>query len=517
MNKGRAKLLASRGFFRTFVTNISTMKKPLTYSLKAIFFLLFAICAAPSMAQVNLDSGLVAFFKASGNYADSSALAIHGTGTNLTNAVGLLGLSNEALSYNGTSSKINCGTHSRGISHTVTASVWIKTTASVGQLFICEKYNWTVDKGFYISIVDGIPVLGVRNTSGYGAHTQLATNNFFVADGEWHHIMGVVNQNTIEMWVDGDLKVTSYLGASNPTLVNNMNFSIGYYEYGSPTGNHRYFDGLIDEVRLYNRVLTSGEIAHLSNQINNMSSTTDMACDSYTDPYGNTYTTSGTYQFLDYNSDQADSLITMNITIAHSSSSTEYVTACDSFTWTNGVTYYASTDTETTVLTNAEGCDSIITLDLTIINVDNTVSVSGNTLTANQSGATYQWYDCETRKPMAGGTSQSFTPSGSGNYQVVVTNGMCSDTSDCMTIEIVGIQDLASKTSSILVFPNPAKDEVFVAINSTELLDYTIYDMKGQMIQSGTLESNGRINITHISTGIYFVRVKNYIGKFVVE
>lgn len=56
--------------------------------------------------------------------------------------------------------------------------------------------------------------------------------------------------------------------------------------------------------------------------------------------------------------------------------------------------------------------------------IDVTVGQVGPTLSANNSGATYQWVDCDNgNAPITGATSQSFTPSNSGNYAVIITEG----------------------------------------------------------------------------------------------
>lgn len=46
---------------------------------------------------------------------------------------------------------------------------------------------------------------------------------------------------------------------------------------------------------------------------------------------------------------------------------TQTITACDSYTWIDGVTYFSSNNSATHLLTNMEGCDSLVNLDLTII------------------------------------------------------------------------------------------------------------------------------------------------------
>ena len=125
-------------------------------------------------------------------------------------------------------------------------------------------------------------------------------------------------------------------------------------------------------------------------------------------------------------------------------SSTDIISACNSYTWIDGNTYNTSNNTATYITTNAAGCDSIITLDLTITpNPDVSVTQNGATLTSNQSGATYQWVDCnQDFAIVTGETNQSFTPISTGNYAVIVTVNGCSDTSDCRLVDYTGIGEL---------------------------------------------------------------------------
>ena len=65
------------------------------------------------------------------------------------------------------------------------------------------------------------------------------------------------------------------------------------------------------------------------------------------------------------------------------------ITACDSYTWIDGNTYTASNNTATYTLTNAAGCDSVVTLDLTI----NSSNTGTDVITACDS---YTWIDGNT-------------------------------------------------------------------------------------------------------------------------
>ena len=90
------------------------------------------------------------------------------------------------------------------------------------------------------------------------------------------------------------------------------------------------------------------------------------ACDSIIWIDSLTYTAStNTPTFTLTNVLGCDSVVTLDLTI-NSNTGTDVITACDSFTWIDSVTYTSSNNTATHTLTNAAGCDSVVTLDLTI-------------------------------------------------------------------------------------------------------------------------------------------------------
>jgi hypothetical protein len=123
--------------------------------------------------------------------------------------------------------------------------------------------------------------------------------------------------------------------------------------------------------------------------INNSTNGTDIqtACDTYTWIDGLTYSAStNAPTFLLTNAAGCDSLVTLNLTINNSTNGTDIQTACDTYTWIDGLTYNASTNTPTFLLTNAAGCDSLVTLNLTINNSTNGTDVQ----TACD---TYTWID----------------------------------------------------------------------------------------------------------------------------
>jgi uncharacterized delta-60 repeat protein len=110
-----------------------------------------------------------------------------------------------------------------------------------------------------------------------------------------------------------------------------------------------------------------------------------IACNNYT-VNGQTYTSSGTYFQVIPNTTGCDSTITINLTIKDSTSSTINPIVCSSYT-ENGQTYYVS-GTYTQLIENSVGCDSIITINLvTEANASTINTVACNSYSAN--GQTY--------------------------------------------------------------------------------------------------------------------------------
>ena len=136
--------------------------------------------------------------------------------------------------------------------------------------------------------------------------------------------------------------------------------------------------------------------------ITNSNTGTDVqtACDSYTWIDGNTYTTSNnSATWTLTNASGCDSTVTLDLTITNSNTGTDVQTACDSYTWIDGNTYTTSNNSATWTLTNASGCDSTVTLDLTITNsntgtdvqtaCDSYTWIDGNTYTTSNNSATW--------------------------------------------------------------------------------------------------------------------------------
>jgi surface protein len=165
-------------------------------------------------------------------------------------------------------------------------------------------------------------------------------------------------------------------------------------------------------------------------------------------------------------------------------------------------------------LMNVNGCDSLITLYLTINNVNTSVAQAGANLTSNATGATYQWLSCPSYSPILGETNQSFTATANGDFAVVVNENGCTDTSTCFTVAAIGIQEI-NKFTSFSVYPNPVSNKLYIQ-SSTVFADKKkeFYNTFGQLI----LTTNSiEIDVSSYSKGIYYFKCEQCVVKVVVE
>ncbi len=186
---------------------------------------------------------------------------------------------------------------------------------------------------------------------------------------------------------------------------------------------------------------------------------------------------------------------------------TDYVTACDSLTWMDGITYYQSTQSAHFTLPSSAGCDSIICLSLTIPVIDTTVNVSPNgVFSSNQNSASYQWLDCNNGyAALPGDTLQTFTPTVNGDYAVEINLFGCVDTSACVHISNVGIEELAG--SAIRLYPNPNSGKFILDLGDLRATEVRILNSMGQEIVALKDISNQFFDLD-LKPGIYFTYIR---------
>lgn len=241
---------------------------------------------------------------------------------------------------------------------------------------------------------------------------------------------------------------------------------------------------------------------------------TRTACDSFT--YNDsTYYKSGSYTHVFKDVKGCDSIVIVNLTINTPTTETITASACSSYTL-NDSTYTQSGTYQQTV-TNSNGCDSIITLVLTIGSLNKTVVQNHNTLTAQATGASYQWLDCDDGySEISGKTSAVYTPTSNGNYAVKITDGACIDTSDCFAVTKVGIE-YTNFPSSITAYPNPSNGVATINLGANyKGVTVTVYNALGERVSQKDYNNTQEFKLDiDGKPGVYFIsiNVEGYSAK----
>ncbi|MBL4670266.1 MAG: T9SS type A sorting domain-containing protein [Flavobacteriales bacterium] len=259
----------------------------------------------------------------------------------------------------------------------------------------------------------------------------------------------------------------------------------------------------------------------------NTGADTQVACNTYTWPLNSTtYTAStSTPTVILTNVTGCDSVVTLNLIINSGNTGIDTQAACNTYTWSlNSTTYTASTNIPTVTLTNLAGCDSVVTLNLTINTVDASTTTVGNTITAKQTGGAYMWIDCNNgNTAIIGETNVNYTAGSNGDYAVVVTLGGCIDTSACVNVIITSIIESAFG-EEIKVYPNPTSNNVTIDFgisnwSNNQNTQVLIINIAGKEVYrlDKIIKSQLEIPLKDFNRGIYFLKIQDKENQKVVK
>jgi hypothetical protein len=190
-------------------------------------------------------------------FDDDSGVALYQLDGNANDTGGVSGKFGSAAIFNGSSSKIDFPNNPIGTNLVGSVSLWAQgssltnTSTNVHMIF----YN----QNPYISfdIFNGNLRVTVKSSSGSNTTINYATSNFNATD--WYHISYVVNgtSSNFELFVNG-LSVGT---ATAPTTT----FNVAPAAHLGHGGGYQYFNGKLDDVRIYSDALTSDEVGYLYN------------------------------------------------------------------------------------------------------------------------------------------------------------------------------------------------------------------------------------------------------------
>jgi hypothetical protein len=130
------------------------------------------------------------------------------------------------------------------------------------------------------------------------------------------------------------------------------------------------------------------------------------------------------------------------------------------------------------------------------------------TLDAGHPGATYLW--------STGETTQTIQTTVSGEYFVIVTEGLGCTASDTIQVNLpIGINEIAAGDMNVSIFPNPTNDKIFTLsfdLNKSTDVEINVMNVLGEVIYTERLNNfsgqyKKKIALENISEGIYFTNV----------
>ena len=254
------------------------MKSKLTLpSLVVLTIIGFALAckkdnsSTPVVSDVNLKKGLLVYLPFDGNIADSS-----GNGNTTTAVAGASltydehGYSNSAFGSTGNGEKIlvtNNGSIAFDTAYTLSYDFMIRSAGK--QAFVSMVLNTS---GLGPSFITGTPTLGsstlefsaVDTTGGCDTDGGTASTDnistFTPQTEAWYNFIAVYHKGLTQIYVNGALVSTKTGTVTKANLCTGAQMVIGGWWQNDPIS----INGKLDEVRLYNRVLNTDEIAELS-------------------------------------------------------------------------------------------------------------------------------------------------------------------------------------------------------------------------------------------------------------
>jgi hypothetical protein len=217
---------------------------------------LLSIFLTSASAQSFLTNGLVAYYPFNSNANDASGNGINGTVNGATLIPDRFGIANTAYSFNGIDNYVGFASVPTSQIDNWTMSAWLKP-ASLNQLGIAvalgynDQYN---GDGHSIGLSSGTGAVTGNQLFGlFGGVAWVNSGFAFTSTNQWYQVVMLRSSGITTFYVNGVLVPnTTTTSPSTPT-----SFRIG-------SGNGLwFFNGAIDDVRIYNRALSSNEVGQL--------------------------------------------------------------------------------------------------------------------------------------------------------------------------------------------------------------------------------------------------------------
>lgn len=226
------------------------MKPRNSLKTAATLFVISFVLAVNGYSQSFLTNGLVAYYPFNGNANDASGNGLNGTVVGATLTTDRFGNANAAYGFNGSSSTITFSPPPLTQVDNWTLSAWINPANFwQGSYPVLVGYDTGLNgDGYGFFLLGSSTLLGIFSgvnwfSSGY---SMPATNR-------WYHVVMLRESGTTKFFVGGIQTVNTFSTTPHPPTA---------FTIGSATG-YGFFNGQVDDVRIYNRALSDSEVGQL--------------------------------------------------------------------------------------------------------------------------------------------------------------------------------------------------------------------------------------------------------------
>jgi curved DNA-binding protein CbpA len=206
----------------------------------------------------SLQQGLVAYYPFNGNANDESGNGNHGVVTGASLGLDRFGDIGKAYDFDGIDDVVKIAPLNSTAFDAISVSLWVKTTNKTRNKHLFSNYgrpHW-----FHVLLNpsgnDGR--CSVQIDGGFSSPPYCSTTKS-IANGQWHHVVACWDKVTgkVKIYLEGSKNVES-----TTRVKKRLDLTVPIW-IGGQVNYRRYFEGVLDDVRIYNRALSPEEVKEL--------------------------------------------------------------------------------------------------------------------------------------------------------------------------------------------------------------------------------------------------------------
>jgi len=500
--------------------------------MKKHLFIFFAvICSLDAFTQTVPAyvpaNGLVGWYPFTGNANDESGNGNNGV---LMNGVTLCpdrnNNLNNAYNFDGNNDYIQTPINSNYNNYSFSA--WINPNIISQMYLFGNDDEASSGKSMYLTNSGGLSIYNchpIPSSNCYVIQSAVTASNTIVSN-IWTHVLASVNSGTVTYYVNG-----INVGQGNGVEIFGINWVIG------AKGNlftQLPFNGKLDDIGVWDRALTQGEITSLYNSC---------ALSVSTQPINQTVNISNTAQFTTQSSDvNATYQWQTNLGVGfqnlnnvgqYSGTTTNTLTVTNTSLSNNNQVFRCIINSgscaDTTSVAVLNVCGSITTQPINqTVNISNTAQFTTQSSDVN---ATYQWQtnlgvgfqNLSNAGQYSGASTNTLTVTNTSlsnnnqTFRCLINSGSCTDTSSIAILTVnnnVGVSELLNN-DSFTIYPNPATNQATIIADNILIGSvYKVYNYIGKSVIEGKINSeNTVVNLENLSQGIYVISIDDNIKQ----